>query len=64
MNEETIKVRYDITYEKTMIVPAHSNEEDSEIEERIGNHMFNNMDDYTDAEVKEHSEPTIIDRGF
>lgn len=64
MNEETIKVRYYITYEKTMIVPTHVNEEDGEIEERIGHHMFNHMEDYTDAEVKGHSEPTIIDRGF
>lgn len=47
-----------------MIVPTHVNEEDYEIEERIGNHMFQHMDDYTDAEVTGYSEPTIIDRGF
>lgn len=64
MNEETIKIRYNVTYEKTMIVPAHVNEEDYEIEELIYNEMPTKEDDYTDAKVIRFEEPTIIDRGF
>lgn len=64
MEEETVKIKYTVTYRKTVTVPAHYNEEDFEVEERIGLYMDNSIIDYTDAEVIEHSEPTIIDRNF
>ena len=64
MNEETIKIRYNVTYEKSYTFPAHANDEDCEIEERIYNEMPIKEDEYTDAKVIRFEEPTIIDRGF
>ncbi len=47
-----------------MVVRADDNEEDYEVEERIGKDMDIHIDDYTDAEVKDYGEPKIIDRGY
>lgn len=64
MNEETIKIRYNVTYEKSLKVPSHANDENCEIEEQIYNEMPTKEDEYTDAKVIRFEEPTIIDRGF
>lgn len=64
INEQTVKIRYNVTYEKSMVVRADDNEEDYEVEERIGKDMDIHIDDYTDAEVKDYGEPKIIDRGY
>lgn len=64
MNEETIKIKYNVTYEKSYTFPAHANEEDYEIEERIYDEMPTKEDEYTDAKVIRFEEPTLIDRGF
>ena len=47
MNEETIKIRYNVTYEKSYTFPAHADDEDCEIEERIYNEMPTKEDNYT-----------------
>ena len=64
MNEETIKIRYNVTYEKSLKVLAHANHEDCQIEEQIYYEMPTKEDEYTDAKVIRFEEPTIIYRGF
>lgn len=63
-DEETMKIRYSIEFEKTITFPAHPNDEDWEIEEAIHNHMQTNQDEYTDGKVRWIEEPTITDRGI
>lgn len=62
--EETIKIKYNVEFEKTITFPAHYNDEDWELEEQIHNHMQTNKDEYTDGKVRWIEEPTITDRGI
>lgn len=64
MNEETIKIKYTIEYEKTIIFPTHVNEENTAIEERINNDMDRDINEYTDSKIRDYSGSTIIDRGI
>ncbi|WP_218047577.1 hypothetical protein [Staphylococcus nepalensis] len=64
MREETLKIKYTIEYEKTVIFPADVNEEDSVIEERIDRDMDRDINEYTDSKIRDYSGATIIDRGF
>ncbi|MDG0843137.1 hypothetical protein M4L39_06755 [Staphylococcus equorum] len=65
MNEETIKIKYTIEYERQYTFPAHVDEPSEYVEGRISNHMFTNLDDYTDTSLfKDINKVEIIDRGF
>ncbi|GEQ01482.1 hypothetical protein D8062_09845 [Staphylococcus aureus] len=62
MNEETIKIKYNIEFEKTIVFPAHPEDDNWELEEEIHRHMKKNEFDYTDGKVRFIEEPTITDR--
>lgn len=62
MNEETIKIKYNIEFEKTIIFPARPDIDNWELEEKIHRHMEKNEFDYTDGKVRFIEEPTITDR--
>ncbi|AVQ36607.1 hypothetical protein [Staphylococcus kloosii] len=62
--EETIKIKYNIEFEKTITFPTHPNDDNWELEEQIHNHMHTNKEEYTDGKVRWIEEPTITDRGI
>ncbi|MFQ3801717.1 hypothetical protein BU097_02485 [Staphylococcus xylosus] len=65
MSEETFKIKYTIEYERQYTFPAIVDEENEDIELRMSNHMFTNLDEYTSSELfKDIDEVRITDRGF
>jgi len=65
MSEETFKIKYTIEYERQYTFPAIVDEENEDIELRMGNHMFTNLDEYTSSELfKDIDEVRITDRGY
>ncbi|MDT3959509.1 hypothetical protein [Staphylococcus kloosii] len=62
--EETIKIKYNVEFEKTITFPVHANDDNWELEEQIHNHMQTNKEDYTDGKVRWIEEPTITERGI
>lgn len=64
MDEERIKIKYNVEFEKTITFPAKPNDDNWELEEQIHNHMQTNKDEYTDGKVRWIEEPTITDRGI
>ncbi|KTW21298.1 hypothetical protein [Staphylococcus xylosus] len=65
MSEETFKIKYTIEYERQYTFPAIVNEENEDIELRMANHMFTNLDEYTSSELfKDIDEVRITDRGY
>jgi hypothetical protein len=64
MDEETIKIKYSIEFEKTITFPAGPNDENWILEEQIHNHMQTNHDDFIEGEVRWINKPHIEDRGI
>lgn len=65
MSEETFKIKYTIEYERQYTFPAIVDEENEDIELRISNHMFTNLDEYTSSELfKDIDEVRITNRGY
>ncbi|AYX89327.1 hypothetical protein [Staphylococcus cohnii] len=65
MNEETLKIKYTIEYERQYTFPAKNGEPDNDVEHRISNHMITNLDDYTDENLfRDIIDVKIIDRGY
>ncbi len=65
MNEETFKIKYTIEYERQYTFPAYVDEPNNDIEHRMSNHMFTNLDDYTNTDLfRDIKDVEIIDRGF
>ncbi|MEB5783614.1 hypothetical protein [Staphylococcus pseudoxylosus] len=65
MSEETFKIKYTIEYERQYTFPAMIDESNEEIEWRMSNHMFTNLDEYTSSELfKDIDEVRITDRGY
>lgn len=65
MREETFKIKYTIEYERQYTFSAYVDEPDGDIEHRMSNHMFTNLDEYTDTDLfKDINEVEITDRGY
>ena len=65
MREETFKIKYTIEYERQYKFPAIVDEPGEDVESRISNHMFTNLDEYTDTRLfRDIDSVEIIDRGF
>lgn len=63
-DEETMKIRYSIEFEKTITFPAHYNDENWELAEEIHDYMQTNQEDFIEGEVRWINKPHIEDRGI
>lgn len=60
MQEQTVKIRYDASFEKEVTMTRYDNEEENEFIERIEQDMEKYKNDYLDGYFIEFSEPKVI----
>ena len=61
MNEETIKIKYTASFEKTVPFIQRPNEEVNDVLDRIGRDMDKYKNDYLDGTFIEFSDPEVKD---
>ncbi|UNP87083.1 hypothetical protein MNZ23_05640 [Staphylococcus equorum] len=61
MNEETIKIKYTASFEKTVPFIQRPNEEVNDVLDRIGQDMDKYVNDYLEGTFIEFSEPEVKD---